>query len=190
MTMPRTCWRRLQGLAVSLFVFSACTDRHSVQERVQAPMTLRVTSTAFRHGEAIPARYTADGADVSPPLAWEGAPRGTRSFVLVCDDPDAPMGTWVHWVIYDLPATTTRLEEGVPAQRELPGGGRHGRNSWGRTAYGGPSPPSGTHRYFFRVYALDTTLGLPPGKTKEEVLRAMEGHVLAQGELMGRYSRS
>jgi len=152
-------------------------------------MVFELTSSAFAAGESIPRKYTCDGDDVSPPLEWTDPPAGTQSFALICDDPDAPVGTWVHWVVYDLPAETRGLPEAVPADADLPGGGRSGENSWRRLGYGGPCPPSGTHRYFFKLYALDTVLGLDAGAGKKQVLKAMEGHVLAQAEVMGTYSR-
>ena len=152
-------------------------------------MVFELTSSAFAAGESIPPRYTCDGDDVSPLLEWTDPPAGTQSLALICDDPDAPVGTWVHWVLYDLPAETRTLPEAVPADADLPGGGRNGENSWRRLGYGGPCPPSGTHRYFFKLYALDTVLGLDAGAGKKQVLKAMEGHVLAQVELMGTYSR-
>lgn len=145
---------------------------------------LEVTSSAFAQGEAIPQKYTCDGEDVSPPLAWTGAPESVASYALIMDDPDAPAGTWVHWVLFDISPQTTKLAEDVPATV-----GVQGNSSWDRTGYGGPCPPSGEHRYFFKLYALDTTLGLEAGATKEEVLQAMSDHVVAQGELMGTYSR-
>lgn len=149
-----------------------------------------VRSDSFEEGGSIPPRHTCDGADVSPPLEWSGAPDSTAAYVLVSDDPDAPVGTWVHWLLYDLPAAMTSVPEGVPASDTLAGGGTHGRNSWGRIGYGGPCPPSGTHRYFFRVYALDRPLGLRPGATRAEVDAAMRGRVIAEGSLMGRYRRA
>ena len=152
-------------------------------------MPFELTSRVFDSGEKIPTKYTCDGQDVSPPLQWKDAPEGTRSLALICDDPDAPVGNWVHWVLYDLPASTLRLPEGVPPDAEVPSGGRHGRNSWGRSDYGGPCPPGGTHRYFFRLYALDAELGLDAGASKEELLAAMDGHVLASTETMALYSR-
>jgi Raf kinase inhibitor-like YbhB/YbcL family protein len=155
-----------------------------------SPRTLRVESEAFRAGQPIPADYTADGRDVSPPLAWSGAPPETASLALVCEDPDAPRGTWIHWVLYDLPPATSELAEAVPAIEKPPAGGVQGTNDFRRLGYGGPAPPSGIHRYFFRLYALDSRLGLPPGATRQRLSQAMEGHVLAQGELMGTYSRS
>jgi len=150
---------------------------------------LRVESAAFSQGKPIPAQYTADGRDVSPALSWSGAPPGARSLALVCEDPDAPRGTWVHWVLYDIPPSVTSLPEAVPPRESVPGVGTHGKNDFGKPGYGGPAPPSGTHRYFFRLYALDRSLSLAAGATARELRRAMEGHVLAQGELMGTYSR-
>lgn len=152
--------------------------------QVPAEAQLEVTSSAFAQGEAIPQKYTCDGEDVSPPLAWTGAPESVASYALIMDDPDAPAGTWVHWVLFDISPQTTKLAEDVPATV-----GVQGNSSWDRTGYGGPCPPSGEHRYFFKLYALDTTLGLEAGATKEEVLEAMSDHVVAQGELMGTYSR-
>jgi len=145
-------------------------------------MAFTLTSSAFVEGKLIPPRYTCDGLDISPPLAWDNAPRGTQSFALIMDDPDAPAGTWVHWVLFNLPAQTQQLAKAAPR-------GTQGRNSWGRLGYGGPCPPSGTHRYFFRLYALDALLQQPAGSNKEQVLRAMQGHLLAQAELMGVYTR-
>jgi hypothetical protein len=152
-------------------------------------MPFELTSSAFAPGEPIPRRYTCDGEDISPPLEWGDPPGGTQSFALMCDDVDAPAGTWVHWVLYDLPAGSRGLPEAIPPDAELADGGRHGENSWGWLGYGGPCPPGGTHRYFFRLYALDTALGLGAGASKEQLLQAMEGHVLAQAELMGTYTR-
>lgn len=151
--------------------------------------TLSLSSPAFDDGGAIPAQYTCDGQDISPPLEWSGPPSGTESFALIADDPDAPAGTWVHWVIYDLPAETRGLPEGVPAEDHLTSGGVQGINSWPKTGYGGPCPPSGTHRYFFRLYALDVALGADPGLGKVELLAAMEGHLLAEAQLVGTYVR-
>ncbi|MGC9398942.1 MAG: YbhB/YbcL family Raf kinase inhibitor-like protein [Anaerolineae bacterium] len=152
-------------------------------------MDFELTSTAFEHEDAIPTKYTCDGEDISPPLAWTEPPEDTESFALICDDPDAPMGTWVHWVLYNIPADARGLPEGVPARENLDDGSLHGKNSWGRRDYGGPCPPGGTHRYFFKLYALDTTLDLGSGASKKQLLNAMEGHVLAQAELMGTYRR-
>jgi Raf kinase inhibitor-like YbhB/YbcL family protein len=144
-----------------------------------------LASEAFADGGVIPARYTCDGDDVSPPLAWRDAPPGTVTFALVVDDPDAPAGTWVHWVLFDVPATESAIPEGA-----TPRGARDGKNTWGRSGYGGPCPPSGTHRYFFKLYAVDRALGVPPGITAAGLARALQGHVLAEAVLMGRYART
>jgi Raf kinase inhibitor-like YbhB/YbcL family protein len=150
---------------------------------------LTLTSPAFEAGGAIPRKYTCDGDDVSPPLEWSAPPQGTQSLALIMDDPDAPAGTWDHWVLYNLPAGARNLPEGVAPDAVRADGSRHGRNNWGRFGYGGPCPPSGTHRYFFRLYALDTTLDLAAGANKAQLLAAMAGHIVAQGELMGTYRR-
>ena len=153
-------------------------------------MSIKITSTAFADGQPIPAKYTCDGSDISPPLQWTNTPANTKSFALICDDPDAPMGIWVHWVLYDLPANMTGLAEDVPKTQVTVGGAKQGMNSWPRLGYGGPCPPPGkSHRYFFKLYALDTLLDLKPGLVKRDLLKAMEGHVLAEGQLMGTYQR-
>ncbi len=151
---------------------------------------LSLTSTAFTEGGTIPRDHTCDGADRSPPLSWSGVPAGTAVFALICDDPDAPVGTWDHWVIWDIPGDLTGLPEGVAPLDTLPDGARQGRNGWGTNGYRGPCPPRGKpHRYFFRLYALDASPGLRAGATKGQLLHAMEGHILAEAELMGRYGR-
>lgn len=152
-------------------------------------MAIKLTSKAFTEGGVIPSRYTCDGEDVSPPLAWSGVPEGTRSLALICDDPDAPMGTWVHWVLFNLPADSDSLPEGVPPWKTLSDGTRQGTNDFRRPGYGGPCPPGGTHRYYFKLYALDAMLEAESGITKAQLLQAMAGHVLAEGRLMGRYQR-
>jgi Raf kinase inhibitor-like YbhB/YbcL family protein len=153
-------------------------------------MTLELTSTAFQPGTTIPKKYTGDGADRSPPLAWSEPPSGTKSLALVCDDPDAPRGTWVHWVLFDLPGHTRELEEGVPTTGALGDGAKQGKNDFGNVGYGGPAPPRGKpHRYFFKLYALDVAVDLPAGANKAQFLDAMKGHVLAEGQLMGTYGR-
>jgi Raf kinase inhibitor-like YbhB/YbcL family protein len=150
---------------------------------------IQVSSTAFEEGGMIPAQYTCDGADISPPLSWQSVPEGTRSIALISDDPDAPMGTFVHWVLYDLPADMRELQENVPDAKTLPNGAKQGANGFGRIGYGGPCPPSGTHRYFFKIYTLDAATNLAPGQKKAQLLKAMEGHILAQGQIMGKYRR-
>ena len=151
---------------------------------------MQLTSPAFEPGRSIPSLYTCDGKDLSPPLAWSGAPAGTKSFALIADDPDAPAGAWVHWVLWNLPVTVTDLKARVPAERELSGGARQGTNDFGTIGYGGPCPPSGTHRYFFKLYALDTVLPLKSGATKAELEAAMKGRMLAQAALVGVYHRA
>jgi hypothetical protein len=152
-------------------------------------MTIQITSPAFKEGAMIPAKYTADGLDISPPLQWQGVPKGAAGIALINDDPDAPMGTWVHWVLYNLPPDTNSLPEGVPCDDTLENGAMQGRTDFGSTGYGGPAPPSGTHRYYFKLYALDTMLQLPPGATKAQLEKAMKNHILAQATLMGKYKR-
>ena len=155
-------------------------------------MTFKLTRTAFKDNERIPARYTGDGADVSPPLSWEKPPEKTASLALIVDDPDAPRGTWTHWVIYNLPATLRDLPEGVPADKVLPklGGARQGPNDSGEIGYGGPAPPRGpVHHYRFNLYALDAALDLPASARKAEAEEAMRGHIVGQARLVGLYSR-
>jgi len=153
-------------------------------------MALELKTTAFAPGGSIPKKFTCDGPDVSPALTWTAPPAGTQSFALVMDDPDAPVGTWVHWVLYDLPAAARELAENVPKSEELAGGARQGRNDFRKTGYGGPCPPPGPpHRYFFKLYALDAKLNLKAGATKADVEKAMKGRILAQAELVGRYGR-
>ena len=153
-------------------------------------MKLQITSTAFGEGQPIPARHAYDQQDVSPALHWSAVPAGTQSLALICDDPDAPGGTWVHWVLYDVPPAGTGLAEGQPKTLELPNGARQGVNDYKKTGYGGPCPPPGKpHRYFFKVYALDIRPDLKPGITKADLIKAMTDHVLAEGQLMGTYQR-
>lgn len=154
-------------------------------------MAFELQSPTFAAGGDIPVKHTCDGPDLSPLLRWSDPPAKTRGFALVVDDPDAPAGTWVHWVLYGLAAPIRELPEGVPARDTVPGLGSHGVNDFRKVGYGGPCPPRGpAHRYFFKLYALDTELALPPRKTKAELLKAIEGHVLGQAELMGRYQRA
>jgi len=155
-------------------------------------MAFTLTSAAFRDGAGIPVKYTCDGVDVSPPLSWSGAPAGTGGFALIVDDPDAPAGTWVHWVLYNLPAAVFELPENIAKVESLDlGGARQGRNDFRRPGYGGPCPPPGpAHRYFFKLYALAAPLTLKAGAQKRDVEAAMEGHVLATAQLMGTYGRS
>jgi Raf kinase inhibitor-like YbhB/YbcL family protein len=154
----------------------------------QSPIQL--SSAAFTHGSTIPRDHTCEGANLSPELAWSGVPLERRSLALICDDPDAPKGTWVHWVLYNLPGETVELSRGVPGLPELPSGARQGRNDSGEIGYSGPCPPPGKpHRYYFRLYALDIMLTLPHGVSRAELERAMTDHILGQGTLMGVYQR-
>jgi Raf kinase inhibitor-like YbhB/YbcL family protein len=151
-------------------------------------MSFEISSPAFAHGGIIPSDFSCDGNDASPVLTWTDPPAGTQSFAIIMDDPDAPMGTWVHWVVYNIPASTRELEENMPAIPELSNGIMQGYTSARSTGYHGPCPPSGTHRYFFTLYALDTTLSLSAKADKKELLAAMEGHILGNTELMGTFS--
>ncbi|MDE2060300.1 MAG: YbhB/YbcL family Raf kinase inhibitor-like protein [candidate division NC10 bacterium] len=150
---------------------------------------MKLESQAFQPGDMIPPKYTCDGQDISPPLSWSDPPTGTTSFALISDDPDAPMGTWVHWVIWNIPASVRAVKENFPKTASLPNGTTQGTTDFRRVGYGGPCPPSGTHRYFFKLYALDTTLNLPSSTTKKDLEKAIHSHILAQTELMGTYRR-
>ena len=173
---------------LTVVAMAALAAVHAQQPR-EIAMPLTLTSSVFAHGKPIPPKHTCDGADVSPPLSWSGAPAGTGSFALIMDDPDAPVGVWDHWILFNVPPGATALPEGVPATAALKDGARQGNNSWPRLGYGGPCPPSGTHRYFFKLYALDAMLDLRSGATKKQLEAAMKGHVLAQAELVGTYAR-
>jgi Raf kinase inhibitor-like YbhB/YbcL family protein len=150
---------------------------------------LVLKSATFENGGSIPRLHTCDGRNVSPQLSWTGVPEKTASLAVIVEDPDAPRKTWVHWVLFDLPPTATGLPEGVPPLATLEGSGVHGTNDFGSLGYGGPCPPSGTHNYVFTLYALDQRLNLPARSTRDEVVAAMQGHILSQGRLTGRYSR-
>jgi Raf kinase inhibitor-like YbhB/YbcL family protein len=153
-------------------------------------MAFELTSSAFNPNDAIPKEYTCDGSDVSVPLRWKNVPEGTASFALIVDDPDAPRGTWVHWVLYDLPASVTDLPAGVGHQDSLSNGAKQGKNDFGKTGYGGPCPPSGPlHHYHCKLYALDRMTALKAKATKQQLLDAMKGHVLAEAQLIGTYKR-
>ena len=160
-----------------------------INTKIKGGTTMEITSSLFVHEDMIPAKYTCDGQNISPPLTWSGAPKETKSFALICDDPDAPAGTWIHWVIFDIPANVNSLPEKFSRQEEIAGLGKNGKNSSRRYGYDGPCPPGGTHRYYFKLYALDTMLNLNAGLSKEELLKAMKGHILAEAQVMGRYKR-
>ena len=158
---------------------------------MEADMSFKLTSDAFAHGQSIPAKYSCNGKNISPALTWNEPPAGTQSFALIMDDPDAPGRTWVHWVLFNIPADKRALQEDLPIKGKNvePNAIYVGKNSWGDIGYGGPCPPGGTHRYFFKFYALDTLISLLPGATKEQLLKEMDGHILAQAELMGTFSK-
>jgi len=192
--------RRLPGsFLCSIFMFSLLTALParcgnsalpSGPQARPASSSFQLRSAAFKEGEAIPAQFTCEGADISPPLEWANVPSGTRSLALIMEDPDAPAGVWTHWVVYNLPAGMKSMNANLPKRPNLPGGGLQGTNSFGRTGYGGPCPPPGdAHRYYFHLYALDSTLNLQPGAQKEEALAAMKGHILGEAQLMGRFKR-
>jgi len=153
-------------------------------------MAFEFTSSEFKQNEAIPKQYTCDGSDISVPLSWKNAPEGSKSFALIADDPDAPRGTWVHWVLYDLPADVRELSAAIGREESLQNGAKQGKNDFGKIGYGGPCPPSGSaHRYYFKLYALDQMTGLQSKATKQQLLDAMKGHVLAEAQLIGTYKR-
>jgi Raf kinase inhibitor-like YbhB/YbcL family protein len=152
-------------------------------------MELIIESPVFKEGEIIPSKYTCDGENISPPLSWKNAPAETKSFALLIDDPDAPAGDWVHWIIYNIPAAIHELKEGASSKKLLPKEAIEGITDFRKTGYGGPCPPSGIHRYFFKLYALSTALQLPAGVTKKQLLEAMKGHIISEAALIGKYKR-
>jgi len=174
----------------ALFVLSLLSVLVFAKTKKQGgSMELKITSPAFKEGEMIPSRYTCDGDNVSPPLEWSGIPSNAKSLALIMDDPDAPIGTFVHWVVFNIPASQNGLSEGIPSVSELSNGIKQGRNSAQQIGYFGPCPPGGTHRYVFKLYCLNTLLDLKAGATKADLTKAMQGHILAQCQLMGKYSR-
>ena len=184
--IPARLMRAISASVTLAVLLSVFFSPHGKGETV----SFQIKSSAFSTGGAIPKKFTCDGPDDSPQLTWTDSPPKTQSFALIMDDPDAPAGTWVHWVLYDLPANARELAEAVAKQEQLSNGARQGRNDFGKTGYGGPCPPPGkAHRYFFKLYALDAKLDLKAGAQKSDLERAMQGHILAQAEWMGRYGR-
>lgn len=184
-------WLRMLGLSCGLAAGQEnfCSD--GTFRNGDRPMTFCLTSSAFTIGQNIPSMYTADGLNQSPPLVWSGQPVGTVSLALICEDPDAPCGTWVHWVIFNIPTDAHELSENIPTDGSLANGARQGKNDFENIGYGGPSPPPGKpHRYFFRLFALDARLSLAVGATKDQLLTAMEGHILGTANMVGLYQRS
>ena len=172
---------KLYFLFLILILIIGCSE-NEINKNIEV-VNMKLTSSAFENGENMPAEFTCDGEGISPPLAISEVPENTKSLVLISDDPDAPAGMWVHWVVFNIPPDTKEILQGTEPQ------GVQGVTDFGRTGYGSPCPPSGTHRYFFKLYALDTELGLTEGSGKGEVVQAMEGHILAQAELIGEYQR-
>ncbi len=152
-------------------------------------MEFKIFSSAFKEGELIPIKYTCDGLNISPPLNWTEPPKGTKSFALINDDPDAPIGEWVHWILFNIPADTRELKDDSSSKHNLPKGTIEGMNDFRKNNYGGPCPPSGTHRYFFKLYALDLFFPFKEGASKKQLLEAMKGHILAEATLIGKYKR-
>ena len=187
-TVPRVLFV-ITALAITVCGCEQKKVPGAVSEERSQDMTISVSSSTFPEGGTIPAKYTCDGNDVSPPLKWTGVPEATKSLALISDDPDAPVGTWVHWVMWNVPPSVGELAEDVSPKAELPDGSRQGISDFRRPGYGGPCPPSGVHRYYFKLYALDTMLDLPSSTRKADLLKAMKGHVLTEGQLMGKYSR-
>jgi len=194
---------RLKGiaiLAVLVLLSAACAcgekrdesdsvENNTVESVEEATMAIELTSVAFEEGDTIPTKYTCDGENISPPLAWGNVPPGTHSLAIICDDPDAPSKTWVHWVLFNIPQEATRLPEGIANAEILNNHARHGVNDFGKYGYGGPCPPSGTHRYVFKIFALDSKLNLTGKVSKQQIETAMQGHILGGGQLIGVYSR-
>jgi len=182
--------KKIYFLSISfLLFFSSSAGSQSKSKKGEEKVEIKIKSKAFKEGEMIPKKYTCDGEDISLPLSWDSVPNGTKTLALISDDPDAPMGTWVHWVIYNLPGDLKEIPENIPSNETLENGGKQGVNDFGKFGYGGPCPPGGTHRYYFKLYALDTELDLSGKVTKAQLLKAMEGHILAEGVLMGKYQR-
>ena len=171
-------------ILILIFIISCVKQNiEKIENQQTGVVEMKLTSSAFTHNGQIPSEFTCDSSDSSPPLTISDAPPNAKSLVLIMDDPDAPVGTWDHWIVFNIPPTTKQ----IPQDTEPNGLG--GKNSWGKTGYGGPCPPSGTHRYFFKLYALDTKLNLPEGSTKKQIEAAMQGHILAKAELIGTYKR-
>jgi hypothetical protein len=184
------------GLGISLVLLvifaSGCTteSNQTSNQTDNQSGSFQITSSAFMQGGQIPQKYTADGENISPPLSWTSAPQNTKSFTITCEDPDATAtggGAFFHWIVFDIPGNVTQLAEGITNQRTLDNGAKQGTNDLGTIGYSGPSPPSGTHRYAFKIYALDTMLNLEPGATKQQVNDAMQGHILGQAQITGKY---
>lgn len=183
-------------LLIPVLIFLSCQNKNTevinkeqTTKKEGGKTEMRISSTSFKEGEMIPSKYTCDGENISPQLSWTGAPENTKSFALISDDPDAPVGIWIHWVVYNIPASVNELTEKFPNDKKLEDGTLQGITDFRKIGYGGPCPPSGTHRYYFKLYALDILLDKDAGLTKQELLKAMEGHIIAEAQLMGKYKR-
>lgn len=189
--------RKIAWLLPCIVVLSSCGNHRStvatthvgIDAPDMAKKTIQLTSPAFKPGGVLPRIYTCDGQNISPPLQWANVPKSIKSLAVVCQDPDAPQGTWTHWLMVNIPPHITNLQENIPPQNTLPNGATQGLNDFGKIGYGGACPPSGTHRYIFRIYALDSKLNVPAGAAKAQVFAALRSHMVAEGELMSRYSR-
>ena len=179
----------MRKILIIVMIISLQQIYNKLMAQSEGEKSMELTSTAFTEGGMIPEKYTCDDMDISPPLAWGNIPEGTKSLALICDDPDAPMGIWVHWVLYNLPPELKELPEAIPAQRILPDGSKQGVTDFRKIGYGGPCPPGGTHRYYFKLYALNIMLELQGDPTKSDLEAAMQGNILGQCQLMGRYKR-
>jgi len=179
----------MRKILIIVMIISLQQIYNKLMAQSEGEKSMELTSTAFTEGGMIPEKYTCDDMDISPPLAWGNIPEGTKSLALICDDPDAPMGIWVHWVLYNLPPELKELPEAIPAQRILPDGSKQGVTDFRKIGYGGPCPPGGTHRYYFKLYALNIMLELQGDPTKSDLEATMQGHILGQCQLMGRYKR-
>jgi len=189
MNVRRRPSRSRNGVLLCLLAFSFSIRLVLAAEHSEKGI-MQLSSNAFADGQPIPAKYTCDDKNVSPPMKWTGTPPNAKSIALIADDPDAPAGTWVHWVLYNLPANLGELPEDLPKAQYIPGGGKQGLNDFKHLGYGGPCPPAGkVHRYFFKLYALDAVLELKPGVTKQNLEQAMDKHIVAEGRLMGTYKR-
>ena len=184
-------FKKICCLFIEFVLLYSCQSKNQSESTIIGGknMEIKISSPAFEEGGMIPKKYTCDGIDVSPPLTWTSIPEGTKTLALICDDPDAPMGTWIHWVLFNLPANIIEMPENIPPERELENGAKQGMNDFRKIGYGGPCLPGGTHRYYFKIFALDTELNLEAGATKSQLLEAMEGHILGEGQLMARYKR-
>jgi Raf kinase inhibitor-like YbhB/YbcL family protein len=180
----------LLSFGVLLIKFTGDKSAAAQRDEKGGAVAFTISSSGFHNGGQVPKQFTCEGSDISPELHWSSPPAGTQSFALIADDPDAPAGTWTHWIVFNLPAQTAGLAENVAKVDELPSGGAQGRNDFRKIGYGGPCPPAGKpHRYFFKLYALDNKLDLKAGASRQELEQAMQGHVLGQAELFGKYQR-